>query len=46
MRSAVLNDIIWNCEKVQCTLNGSSVGFTFFQEMPASAIDDALAPIQ
>ena len=28
------------------TLNGASVGFTFFQEMPASAIDDALTPIQ
>ena len=27
-------------------MNGASVGFTFFQEMPAGAIDDALTPIQ
>ena len=41
MMSSLLNDIILNWEKVQCTLNGASVGFTFFQEMPAGAIDDA-----
>ena len=41
MRSHLLNDIILNWEKVQCTLNGVSAGFTFFQELPASAINDA-----
>ena len=41
MKSSLLNDIIWNSEKVQCTLNGAAVGFTFFQEMLAGAIDDA-----
>ena len=46
MKSSLLNDIILNREKVQCTLNGASVGFTFFQEMPAGAIDDALTPLQ
>ena len=46
MRSSLLDDIILNREKVQCTLNGASAGFTFFQEMPASEIDDALTPIQ
>ena len=46
MRSSLLNDIIRNCEKVQCTLNGASVGITFFQEMPAGAIDDAWTPVQ
>ena len=46
MRSYLLNDISLNREKVQCTLNGASAGFTFFQEMPASAIDDALTPVQ
>ena len=40
MRSSLLNDIIWNWEKVQCTY-GASGGFTVFQEMPAGAIDDA-----
>ena len=33
-------------EKVQCLLDDASVGCTFFQEMPASAIDDALTPVQ
>ena len=46
MRSSLLNDIILNWEKVQCTLNGASTGFTFFQEVPASATDDALTPAQ
>ena len=46
MRSSLLKDIILTWEKVQCTLNGASVGFTFFQEMPASAIDDALTQVQ
>ena len=46
VRSPFLDDIILNREKVQCTLNGASAGFTFFQEMPASAIDNALTPVQ
>ena len=46
MTSSLLNDIILNRKKVQCTLNGASAGFTFLQEMPASAIDDALTPVQ
>ena len=46
MMSSILNYIILNWEKVQCTLNGASVGFTFFQEMPAGAMYDALTPIQ
>ena len=41
MKSSFLNDIILNWEKVQCSLNDASAGFTFFQEMPAGAIDDA-----
>ena len=45
MRSSLLNDTFSNWEKVQCKLNGASVGFTFFQEMPASAIDNAFAQI-
>ena len=44
MRSSLLNDIIFHREKIQCTLKDTSVGFTFFQEMPASAINDALTP--
>ena len=31
---------------VQCTLNGASAGFAFFQEMRASAINDALIPVK
>ena len=27
-------------------MNDASIGFTFFQEMPAGAIDNALTPIQ
>ena len=46
MRSPLLNDIILNREKVQCTLNGASAGLTFFQEMPTSATDDALIPVK
>ena len=46
MRSHLLNDIILNSKKVQRTLNGASAFFTFFQEMPASAIDDALIPVK
>ena len=46
MRTSLLNDIVRDWEKVQCILNGASAGFTFFQEMPASAIDDALTPVQ
>ena len=46
MRPSLLNDIIFELREVQCTLNGASAGFTFFQEMPASAIEDALTPIQ
>ena len=30
MRSSLLNNIILNRKKVQCTLNGASTGFTFF----------------
>ena len=46
MTSSLLDNIILNRVKVQCSLNGASAGFTFFQEMPANAIDDALTPIQ
>ena len=46
MRSSLLYDRILNREKVQSTLNGASIGFIFFPEMPASAIDDALTPVQ
>ena len=46
MRSSLLNHIVRNWEKVQCVLNDASIGFTFFQEMPAGAIDNALTPIQ
>ena len=45
MRSSLLNDMILNWEKVQCFLDDASIGFTFFQEMPACAIDDAFAPV-
>ena len=46
MMSSLLQDIILNSEKVQCPLNAASAGFTFFQEMPASATKDALIPIK
>ena len=46
MRSSLLNHMVRNWEKVQCILNDASVGCSFFQEMPTSAIDDALIPIQ
>ena len=46
MSSSLRNDIILNWEEVQCTLNGASTGFTFFEEMPASAIDYALTPVE
>ena len=45
MRSSLLNHVVWNREKVQCILDDASVGCTFFQEMPASAIDNAFTPI-
>ena len=45
MRSSLLNHVIWNREKVQCLLDDASVGCTFFQEMPACAIDDAFTPV-
>ena len=45
MRSSLLDDVVWNWEKVQCILDDASIGFTFFQEMPACAIDDAFTPI-
>ena len=38
MRSSLLNDMIFE-------LNGASTRFIFFQEMPASAIHDALTPV-
>ena len=44
MWSSLLNDIILD-RKVEFTLNGASTGLTFFQEMPASATDDALTPV-
>ena len=44
MRSSLLNHVVWNWE-VPCILNDASVGCTFFQEMPACAIDDALTPV-
>ena len=45
MRSSLLNHVVWNWEKVQCILDDASVDCTFFQEMPANAIDDAFAPV-
>ena len=46
MNSSLLNDIILNWAKVQCTMNGVSTGFTFFQESPANARNDALHPVK
>ena len=46
MRSLLLNDIILNSKKVQCPLKDASAGFTFFQEVPVSAINDALVPLK
>ena len=46
IRLSLLNDMILNREKVQCTVNCASTAFTFFQEMPASAIFDAFTPVQ
>ena len=34
MKSSLLNDIILNWEKVQCTLNGASAGFSFLKRCP------------
>ena len=39
-KSSLLNGIVLNWEKVQCTLNGASTGFTFFQEIPANCPDN------
>ena len=46
MRSLLLNDITLNSKKVQCPLKDASAGFTFFQEVPVSAINDALVPVK
>ena len=46
MRSHLLNDIMLNWEKVHCPLNDATAGFTFFQEVSASAINDALIPVK
>ena len=35
----------WNWKKVQWKFNETSIGHNFFQEMPASAIDDAFIPV-
>ena len=45
-RSSHVNHVVWNWEKVQCILGDASIGFTFFQEMPASAIDTAFTPVR
>ena len=46
MRSSLLDDIILNWEKIQCPLKDTSAGFTFFQEMPTNAVNDALIPVK
>ena len=43
-KSSLLDYVLWNWKKVQCVINDASVGCTFFQEMPACAIDDAFTP--
>ena len=42
VRSSLLDDVIWNCKKVQCVFNETSICHCFFEEMPACAINDAL----
>ena len=46
LRSPFHNDIVRKWEKVQCPLNGASAGFTFFQEMPTSAVNDDMIPVK
>ena len=46
MRSSLHNDIVRDREKIHCVLDDASVGCTFFQEMPACAIDNAFAPVR
>ena len=44
MRSHLVNDIVRDWEKIQCPSEDTSAGLILFQEMPASAVNDALIP--
>ena len=47
MRSPFLNDIVRELrEDIQCPSEDTSAGLILSQEMPASAVDDALIPIK
>ena len=45
VRSPFLNDIVRDWEKIQCPSEDTSAGLVLSQEMPASAVDDALTLI-
>ena len=44
MKYLLLNDLILSWEKIECPWKDASGGFTFFQEMSKSAIDNSLIP--
>ena len=46
MKSPFLNDIVRDWEKFQCPSEATSAGLILFQEMPASAVDDASIPVK
>ena len=46
MRSLLLNDIIRDWEKIQLPSEDTSTGLIVSQEMPASAMNDALIPVK
>ena len=46
MRSPFLSDIVRDWEKIQCPSENTSAGLILSQEMPASAVDDALIPVK
>ena len=46
MRSHLLNDIVREWETILCPSEDTSTGLILSQEMPASAVNDALIPVK
>ena len=46
MRSSLLDNIVRDWEKIQCPSEDASAGLILSQEMPASAVNDALIPVK
>ena len=46
MKSSFLNDIVRDGENIQLPSVDTSAGLIFSQEMPTSAVNDALIPIK